>query len=57
MLEPEAYGFAGGMFWCRRDDFFNALPLLLRGEDPGFQAYMKRVAQDERGTQILVASH
>jgi hypothetical protein len=20
--------------WCRRDDFFNALPLLLRGEDP-----------------------
>ena len=43
--------------WCRRDDFFNALPLLLRGEDPGFQAYMKRVAQDERGTQILVASH
>ena len=22
--------------WCRRDDFFNALPLLLRGEDPAF---------------------
>jgi hypothetical protein len=35
--------------WCRRDDFFNALPLLLRGEDPAFQAYIKRVAQEERG--------
>ena len=43
--------------WCRRDDFFNALPQLLRGEDPGFQAYMKRVAQDERGTPVLVSSH
>jgi hypothetical protein len=35
--------------WCRRDDFFNALPLLLRGEDPAFQAYIKRVAKEERG--------
>jgi hypothetical protein len=35
--------------WCRRDDFFNALPLLLRGEDPAFQAYIKRLAQEERG--------
>lgn len=39
--------------WCRRDDFHNALPLLLRGEDPGFQTYIKRVAQEERGTVIL----
>ena len=39
--------------WCRRDDFFNALPLLLRGEDPGFQRYIKRVAQEERGAVIL----
>ncbi|MBX3625846.1 MAG: hypothetical protein KF892_12585 [Rhizobacter sp.] len=39
--------------WCRRDDFFNALPLLLRGEDPGFQSYIKRVAQEERGAVIL----
>lgn len=39
--------------WCRRDDFFNALPLLLRGEDPGFQTYIKRVAQEERGAVIL----
>jgi hypothetical protein len=39
--------------WSRRDDFFNALPLLLRGEDPDFQAYIKRVAQEERGAPIL----
>jgi hypothetical protein len=41
--------------WCRRDDFFNALPLLLRGEDAAFQNYIKRVAQEERGTPILTA--
>ncbi len=34
--------------WCHRDDFHNVLPLLLRGEDPGFQQYMRRVAQQER---------
>jgi hypothetical protein len=38
--------------WCRRDDFHNALPLLLRGEDPDFQAYIRRVAQEERGAVI-----
>jgi hypothetical protein len=43
--------------WCRRDDFFNALPLLLRGEDPDFQSYIKRVADEERGgSPILSAS-
>jgi hypothetical protein len=42
--------------WCRRDDFFNALPLLLRGEDRDFQAYIQRVAQEERGTPILTPS-
>ena len=42
--------------WCRRDDFFNALPLLLRGEDPQFQRYIKRVAQEERGTALLSGS-
>jgi hypothetical protein len=42
--------------WCRRDDFFNALPLLLRGEDPAFQHYIKRVAGEERGTQIVNVS-
>ena len=39
--------------WCRRDDFHNALPLLLRGEDPEFTAYIKRVADEERGTPVL----
>ncbi len=39
--------------WCRRDDFHNALPLLLRGEDPDFQRYIKRVANEERGTPQL----
>jgi hypothetical protein len=38
--------------WCRRDDFFNALPLLLRGEDPEFQRYIRGVAQEERGSLI-----
>ncbi|GAB3472625.1 hypothetical protein [Polaromonas eurypsychrophila] len=38
--------------WCRRESFFNALPLLLRGEDPQFQKYILRVAEEERGTVI-----
>jgi hypothetical protein len=33
--------------WCRREDFRTALPLLLRGEDQEFTAYIKRVAEDE----------
>jgi len=37
--------------WCRRDDFLNALPLLLRGEDPGFQAYIRKVADAERAAR------
>ena len=40
--------------WCRRDDFHNALPLLLRGEDEQFQNYIKRVAQEERDTPLLI---
>jgi hypothetical protein len=39
--------------WCRRDDFYNALPLLLRGEDPEFQRYIRRVADEEHGAAIL----
>ena len=39
--------------WCRRDDFHNALPLLLRGEDEQFQAYIKRVAAEERGSSLI----
>jgi hypothetical protein len=38
--------------WCRREDFYNALPLLLRGEDADFQIYIRRVAQEERGSAI-----
>ncbi len=39
--------------WLRRDDFFNALPRLLRGEDPEFQSYIKRLAQEERTGSII----
>jgi hypothetical protein len=39
--------------WCQRDDFYFALPQLLRGEDPGFQSYIQRVAQEERGANLL----
>lgn len=38
--------------WCHREDFFNALPQLLRGEDPGFQQYIHRIAAQERGDRI-----
>jgi hypothetical protein len=36
--------------WCRREDFHNALSQLLRGEDPQFQSYLRRIAEEERGT-------
>ncbi|MEJ7931028.1 hypothetical protein WG922_13715 [Ramlibacter sp. AN1015] len=39
--------------WCRREDFRNALPLLLRGEDPEFQDYLRRVAEEEGGALIF----
>ena len=39
--------------WCHREDFHNALPLLLRGEDPEFQSYLRRIDQEERGSLIL----
>jgi hypothetical protein len=39
--------------WCRREDFHNSLPLLLRGEDPEFQDYIRRVAEEERGPIIV----
>ena len=39
--------------WCRRDDFHNVLPYLLRGEDPEFQHYIRRIAQEERGTPSI----
>lgn len=33
--------------WCRREDFANALPGLLSGEDPAFQQYIERVVEEE----------
>jgi hypothetical protein len=41
--------------WCRREDFRNALPLLLRGEDPEFQGYLRRLAQEESGKFVAVS--
>ena len=37
--------------WCRRDDFRAALPQLLRGEDPEFADYIRRLAQEESSAQ------
>lgn len=34
--------------WCRREDFANALPALLSGEDPEFRAYLENVASEEK---------
>lgn len=39
--------------WCHRDDFAQSLPLLLRGEDPQFQAYLQHVLEEERGLGAL----
>ena len=41
--------------WCQRENFHNALPLLLRGEDPQFQSYIRRVADQVRGGVIQSA--
>jgi hypothetical protein len=34
--------------WVRRDDFFLQMETLLRGEDPDFAAYIRRLAAEER---------
>lgn len=39
--------------WCRHEDFRNLLPMLLRGEDPEFQQYLRRIAEDESGSIVL----
>ena len=41
--------------WCRREDFYNSLPLLLRGEDADFQIYIRRIARQERGGAIALS--
>jgi len=33
--------------WCRRPDFRELLPSLLRGEDPDFTAYIGRISAEE----------
>ncbi|MBH9551466.1 hypothetical protein [Inhella gelatinilytica] len=42
--------------WCARDDFFFSLPQLLRGEDPGFQAYIQGIAQEIRVERLSLQS-
>ena len=34
--------------WLKRDDFHNALPQLLQGEDPEFQRHIQRMAAEEK---------
>jgi hypothetical protein len=34
--------------WCGREDFRNALPVLLHGEDQAFSYYISRLAEEER---------
>lgn len=34
-------------YWCRRADFRSQLSRLLQGEDPDFQAYIRRLAEEE----------
>jgi len=38
--------------WCRREDFYYLLPQLLRGEDEEFAAYIRQVAEEERGELV-----
>ena len=38
--------------WLRRDAFYDRLPQLLKGEDPEFAAYMRRLAEEERGGAV-----
>lgn len=38
--------------WCRREDFYFLLPQLLRGEDPDFAAYIRRLADEEHLTRL-----
>jgi len=38
--------------WCRRDDFNDMLPLLLRGEDESFAQYIRNIAEEERSRLV-----
>lgn len=39
--------------WCRREDFYYLLPQLLRGEDPEFVNYIRRLADEEHPRKIV----
>jgi hypothetical protein len=38
--------------WCQREDFYYLLPQLLRGEDPDFAAYIRRIADEEQRNRL-----
>lgn len=38
--------------WCARPDFREALPALLRGEDPDFAAYIRKLAEEESAPKV-----
>ena len=40
--------------WCRREDFYYLLPQLLRGVDEEFAAYIRCLAEEERGDMVAV---
>ena len=42
--------------WARHDDFYHAMPLLLRGEDPEFCSYIRKIADEERALLLRVTT-
>lgn len=38
--------------WCRREDFREALPALMLGEDPDFAVAIQRIAAEEAGAKV-----
>ncbi|HRK57858.1 MAG TPA: hypothetical protein PLQ67_10105, partial [Burkholderiaceae bacterium] len=43
--------------WLQRDNFYYALPELLKGEDPQFAAYLSSLAQRQRGHPLTGLAH
>jgi hypothetical protein len=39
--------------WCRREDFYQLLPQLLRGEDPDFTLYIRKLAEEEQRAKAV----
>lgn len=42
--------------WVQRDEFYYRLPQLLKGEDPEFAAYLRKLAEDERAQSVRGAA-